>query len=275
MIKTSVMGVGFVGGRYCDLYPDAHPEPREAVVPTQDDVLFLRSTTSNYAPLHGDFHTDIDTNLTHLMKVLPLTRGVFNFVSSWFVIANAGQTSNFPARETDLCDPRGFYSSTKLCAEHLVRSYCETMGKPYRILRLCNVIGNDPRANKQKAALEWLLGKVKRGEDVDVYDGDGYRAWLHVDDVARALRLCLDKAPLNEIVHIGPPRSERTIDLINHAIHSTGSNSRINLVAQPRFHRVVQTESFHFDTTKLRGLGFVPDMDAYQAVDRVVANMTL
>ncbi len=33
----------------------------------------------------------------------------------------------------------------------------------------------------------------------------------------------------------------------------------------------MQAESFHMDTAKLRGLGFVPDMDAYQAVERTLA----
>ncbi len=274
MTKVSVMGVGFIGGRYCDLYSHACPELRETVTPRYDDVLFLRSTTDNYAPTRGDFHTDIDTNLTHLMKVLPVTRGVFNHVSSWFVWGSAaGTDAAHPARESDPCDPNGFYSISKLASEKLIRSYCEMAGKQYRILRLCNVIGNDPRAGKQKNALEMMLAKVKRGEDVDLYTGDCYRNVLHVDDVCRAIRLCLDKAPLNEIVNIGAPQSVRMYDLINHAIARTGSKSRINLVAPPRFHQIVQVPDFWMDTTKLRGLGFVPDMDAYQAVDRVLGGM--
>lgn len=269
-------GTGFILGRYAQLYPDGvYVEPRGATTPAREDCLYGVSTTSNYAARYGDVQIDIDTNLKHLMKVLPNVRGTFTFLSSWFVWGPAaGQDAAHPARESDLCDPRGFYGATKLAAEHLIRSYCETHGKAYRILRLCNVIGNDPRANSQKAALEWMLAKVKRGEDVDVYDGDGYRAVAHVDDVVRAIHLCLDKAPLNEVTNVGPVRSERTVDLIAHACAVVGSKSRINIVATPRFHRVVQTDSFHMSTTKLRGLGFVPDMDAYQAVERVLANLS-
>ncbi len=275
--KTSIMGMGFIGSRYHQLYPDeTTPEPRDTVLPTEANVLFTRSTTSNYAPTRGDLHVDIDTNLTHLMDVLPYVKGEFSFLSSWFCYGRtAGVNSLYPACESDPCDPNGFYGITKLAAEKLTRSYCQMQGSPYRILRLCNVIGNDPRASKTKNALEMMLAKVARGEDVELYTGDAYRAVMHVDDVCRAIHLCLstDKT-LDSITNIGPTSSTRMFDLLQHALHVTGSKSRVTLVAPPRFHQLVQVDSFHMCTTKLRGFGFVPEMDAYQAVERVIANMT-
>ncbi len=274
MKPHSVMGVGFIGSRYCELYPDETvPEQRDCAFPTQSDVLWLRSTTSNYHPVHGDLATDIDTNLTHFARVLPTVDGVFNLISSWFVWGSAsGQDATHPARETDPCDPNGWYSITALAREKLLRSYQQTRNRSYRTLRLCNVLGVDPRASRQKAALVHMLGQVKRGEDVTVYTGDCYRNVMHVDDVCRAIHLCLSRdETLNSVTNIGAPRSERMIDLVEHARAVTGSKSRITLVAPPRFHQIVQTESFFMDTTKLRSLGFVPDMDAYQAVERVLA----
>ncbi len=277
-MSLSVMGVGFIGSRYCELYPDATPEPRVRLYPTHEDILWMRSTTTNYSPQSGDLHLDIDTNLTHCMEVLRAWEqthkgGVFNVVSSWFVFGSAaGTDAEHPARETDPCDPNGFYAITALAREKLVRSYCETIGRQYRILRLCNVIGNDPRAGKQKNALVMMLGKIKRGEDVQVYSGDAYRSVMHVDDVCAAIHLCLERAPINEIVNIGQP-SARIWDLVHHAIAVTGSKSRVTLVAPPRFHQIVQTDSFHMATDKLRSLGFTPSMDPYQAVERVLANL--
>ncbi len=279
----SVMGsTSFVGSRFCAMYPDeAYPEPSRMVVPLCKDVLMLRSTVSNYGPQHGDLTSDIEINLLHLARVLDHVahmRSVktFTFVSSWFCYgAAAGTTPDHPARETDPCDPNGMYSITKLAAEKMVRSLCQTWGIPYRILRLCNVLGNDPCASKQKAAVVDMLAKAKRGEDISVYTGDGYRNWLHVDDVCRAIHTCLSTdATLNSVTNIGAPRSERTYDLIHHAIATTGSKSRVNLVVPPRFHEIVQVESFWMDATKLRALGFTPQWDAYQAVDRVLEEMT-
>ncbi len=272
---TIAGSTGFIGAHYCAMYPDetvALPS-RFIPDPLYHDTLWLRSTTDNYSPTRGDFTTDIEVNLLHLVEGLKRARGTFNYVSSWFTVANAGQDRSHPAREGDLCDPRGFYSSTKTCAEHLVRSYCETFNIPYRILRLCNVIGNDPRASKEKNGLEYMLRQVVAGDEVKLYTQDCHRNVMHINDICRALYTCLDKAPLNEITHIGNMHSVRMIDLVYHAIAITGSKSIITLVPPPRFHQIVQVADFFFNTTKLRSLGFVSDMDPYQAVERVLANL--
>jgi len=280
---VSVMGVGFVGGAYCRLYPnETHPEPRDALKPRYDDVIFTRSTVSNYNVLKPEtLKLDVETNLSHLLDVLPNVKGSFSFVSSWFVFGRGvGQTYCYSAHEDDRCSPTGLYSITKRAAEEVVQSYCATVAaglvqgpSSYRILRLCNVIGNDPRAGKQKNALEYMLKRVANGEDVNVYEGDNYRNFLHIDDVCRGIRLCATEGKPNTIYNIGAPQSVRMIDLIEHAKWKVGSDSIINVVPAPAFHKIVQTQDFWLDTARISGLGFVPEMDAFQAVDRVLANL--
>lgn len=274
MNKTSVMGVGFIGGAYCRAYPEETiPEPRDTLVPSRQDVLYLRSTTHNYWPKQGDLHKDIDTNLTHLMNVLPHVQGTFNYISSWFIYSGGRPTNCVRgASEWEFGRPLGYYAATKLCAETLVESYASTIsGQPFRILRLCNVIGNDSRAGKQKNALEYLLKTVVRNEPVFIYDGDNYRNYLHVTDVCRAIHRCLSREDtLNGITNIGAPQSVPLLDLIEHAKARVGSTSVIARVPVPYFHRAVQTSNFWMDTTKIQSLGFTPSMTAFQAVDRVL-----
>jgi len=279
MSKHSVLGVGFIGSAYCRMYPEeSHPEARETLSPRHPDVLYSRSTTHNYNVLKPDtLKLDVQTNLLHLLDVLPNVHGTFNHLSSWFVAANAGGHATQPAREDCACDPNGLYSTTKLASELVVRSYTQTAQigvvpgpGAYRMLRLCNVIGNDPRAGKQKNALEHLLRKVVAGEDIPVYEGDNWRNYLHVDDVCRAIHLCITKGDLNTIYNIGAPQSVRLLDLVEYAIQRTKSTSKVYRVPVPPFHKVVQAPNFWMDTTKVRALGFAPEIDAYQAVERVL-----
>lgn len=265
-------GTGFILSRYAQLYPEAFVEPRDRLFSTHPNALYGISTTDNYAPKRGDLTIDVDTNVLHLLKVLPNVPGVFSFLSSWFVAANAGQDPDAPAREDCACDPRGFYSASKLLAEHLIRSYQQTISeRPYRILRLCNVLGNDPRANKQKNALEHLLRLVVHGETVPIYEGTNFRNFLHVNDVCRAIHLCLSRDDtLNGIINIGAPQSVQLIDLIEHAKERVGSTSPIVRVPVPPFHRIVQVPDFFFNTDRLQSLGFTPKGDAFGAVDRVL-----
>lgn len=131
-------GTGFIGHRFCELNPSAVINAREDYDVKTNNVLYFVSTVDNYN-IHKDLFIDIDTNLTVLMKVLSsIDRTnkdlVFNFVSSWFVY---GKNENTPFREDDLnCNPTGFYSITKRCAEQMLISFCETFDIKYRIFRL-------------------------------------------------------------------------------------------------------------------------------------------
>jgi nucleoside-diphosphate-sugar epimerase len=271
--KISVFGAsGFVGSRFCALYPElAHAEPRDAESPAHDELVYLISTTHNYH-VYDDLELDIATNLTRLMKVLEQCRSrdvTINFVSSWFVY---GVQSALPAQETAVCTPRGFYSITKKCAEDLLVSYCETLGKRYRILRLSNVYGPGDRFSKQKNALQYMVDRLTRNEPVELYGGGTLvRDYLYVDDVCRALALCVKSAPLNEIINVGSGSPARVADLVYYCRDRLGSQSVITPVATPDFHRSVQAADFWLDVTKLRSLGFSPEITLHEGLDRVMA----
>lgn len=287
MTPISLLGAGFIGGRYAQLYPqDTIIEPRECIAPLHPDVLFTRSTTSNYNVLKPEtLKLDVETNLSHLLDVLPNVRGCFNWTSTWFV-SGANDWGHHPAwraKETHLCNPNGLYSISKLAAEQTIRSYVETVAamggavagpSSYRILRLSNVIGNDPRAGRQKNALEYLLSKVIAHEDVPLYEGNNWRDTLHVDDTCRAIRLCMERGEPHAIYNVGRGESHKLEDIIQYAIEQTGSRSRIVRVPVPAFHKVVQVPDYFMCTAKLRGLGFEPQMSIWQSVDRVLAGLT-
>lgn len=287
MSQLSLMGAsGFIGTHYARLYPaQTYCEPRESVAPLNRDVLFLRSTTSNYNVLQPEtFKLDVQTNLLHLLDVLPNVAGTFNYTSTWFVGGENGRgdTVANAARETDLCNPNGFYSATKLCAEQLIRSYVQTVSRGcvangpsnYRILRLSNVIGNDPRAGKTKNALEMLLKRVLKDETIHIYDGDNYRDILHVDDTCRAINLAISNfSTLNGTINIGRGESHRMIDLVMYAIRCTGSKSKVQIVTTPDFHKIVQVKDYWMDTSHLAALGFKPRYSIEQSIDLVLTGI--
>jgi nucleoside-diphosphate-sugar epimerase len=206
------------------------------------------------------------------MDVLPRVMGTFNFVSSWFVYSGAREyTAQNPAGESEYGRPLGFYAASKLCAETLVESYCKTFNKEYRIMRLCNVVGGDSAAGKKKNAVEFLLGKIKRNEDVDVYIGDNYRNYMHVEDVCRAMKIVMECGKQNEIYNIGFAESYRLEDLLKYAIRISGSTSKINRIEAPAFHKIVQAENFHMSCEKLYKLGFRPTYTPFEAISKIIS----
>jgi nucleoside-diphosphate-sugar epimerase len=273
--KISVYGGnGFIGGRFCDLYKkNVVKIPREANTPKTDNILYFISTVDNYN-IHNDLYTDINTNLIKLMNVLESFKTnkniVFNFVSSWFVY---GQNNEIPFKEDfSKCNPTGFYSITKYCAEMLIRSFCETFDIKYRIFRLSNVLGEgDNKISKKKNALQFLIKEIVHNRDVHLYyGGDVLRDYIYVDDVCRGIKLCLEKAPYNEIINIGSGEPYRFLDLIEYAINITKSRSKIINIKPTNFHNIVQVRHSYLDTSKLKKIGFKQKHDIKKTIKKLI-----
>jgi nucleoside-diphosphate-sugar epimerase len=260
--KISVYGgTGFIGGSFCNLFSDQVVKiPREFREPQSKDILYFISTTTNYN-VFEDLHVDINTNLNLLMEVLEHCKGediVFNFVSSGFVYG----LDVIDAKETDIPDPRGFYSITKRAAEQLLISFCETFGCKYRIFRLANVYGTDKTVSPKKNVLGFLINKLKNDEDIQLYEGGlVLRDYMHVDDVSRAIKCIIDSGSENQIYNIASGQPQYFRDIIQLAVDKLpNSKSKILSVETPEFYAKTQAKNFSLNVEKLNNLNFKPSI---------------
>lgn len=277
-------GFGFVGTEYCQVSKDSLIKNfRDTYQVRSENVTYFISTVDNYN-VQVDSLLDINTNLVVLMKVLDNYRdyikktgkdGAFNFISSWFVY---GKDSGFGEgsrgiAETDSCDPKGFYSITKRCAEQLLMSYCETFGLNYRILRLANVLGKeDKKVSAKKNALQYLLGEIKANRPVDLYDsGYFYRDYIDVRDCARAIDLVVRLGEKNSIYNIGNGEPITFREVVEYARQKVNSTSELKTIEQKEFHKKVQSSrSFFMDNTRLKQLGYSPEHTIHSTIDDIL-----
>ena len=280
MAVTVYGGTGFVGSEYVKRTSQhCHLVARGNHQVYSTDVVYFISTVDNYN-VHVDPTLDINTNLIVLMRVLENYKnyikatgeqGCFNFISSWFVY---GQDSGYGENhrgipETDPCDPKGFYSITKRCAEQLLISYCETFELNYRILRLGNVIGKgDKKVSAKKNALQYLLGEIAASRPIDLYDnGRFYRDFIDVRDCARAIDLVQRTGKLNEIYNIGNGVPCDFGGILRFARERVNSNTVVTIIEPKEFHKKVQgSRSFYMDNSKLKSLGYAPEHTIEQSV---------
>lgn len=264
-------GNGFVGSAFVRKNPLCIIKQRnDHVVDKDKDILYLISTVTNYN-VKTNPYIDIETNLILLMKILSQYQNsdkVFNFISSWFVYGN----TQMPATEESICDPTGFYSITKRCAEQLLISYCQTFNIKYRILRLANIAGHgDNKASAQKNALQYMINQLKQNLDINLYEGGNmYRDYIHVNDAVDAIDLILDKGEINSIYNVGNGIPLLMKDLIEYAKQLIGGTGRINYIDVPQFHKIVQVHSQWMKNDKLKSLGYEPKYDMKSIIEDMI-----
>lgn len=276
MSKINVFGAtGFIGSRFCELYKDdVVINDRSDYKPQTNDILYFISTIDNYN-IHNDLHIDVDTNLKIMLNVLEHVKTnpntTFNFVSSWFVY---GQNNKTPFKESDMeCNPTGFYSITKRCAEQLLISFCNTFNIKYRIFRLANVLGEgDMKISKKKNALQYLVKEIVDGKDVELYyGGNVLRDYIYVDDVCQAMHHCIANAPVDEIINVGSGKPYLFLNIIKKAIKQAQSKSNIVEIQPTHFHNVVQVRNSYLDTTKLKNYGYTCQYNIDDMVTKLVS----
>ena len=272
--KISVYGgTGFIGSSFCNLFSDQILKiPREDREPQSKDILYFISTTTNYN-VFEDLHVDINTNLNLLMEVLEHCKGediIFNFVSSGFVYG----LDVIDAKETDLPDPRGFYSITKRTAEQLLISFCETFGCKYRIFRLANVYGTDKTVSPKKNVLGFLINKLKNNEDIQLYEGGlVLRDYMHVDDVSRAIKCIIDSGSENQIYNIATGQPQYFCDIIQLAVDKLpDSKSKILSIETPEFYAKTQAKNFSLNIQKLKEFNFEPNISLSVGIEQLCLN---
>ncbi len=252
-------GSGFIGSHYLRQYGGVK-QLRDDQVPATNNLLTFVSTVDNYN-IFSSPTLDILTNQVWLVRLLENSRAKFgkdftiNFISSWFVY---GDGDNTPRKETDQCNPKGFYAITKYAAELMLKSYCETYDIPYRIFRLSNIMGvGDTKASLKKNAIQYMVETLMDGGSIEMYTPSSVRSILDVRDCVRAIDLLCRDGEVNQVYNIGHPNSTPVNWLMQEVQREYGGV--IHRKPPPDFHSKVQAREFWMDVGKLiHQYGFYP-----------------
>jgi dTDP-glucose 4,6-dehydratase len=159
------------------------------------------------------------------------------------------------SRETDELRPRNPYSASKAGADRLAYSYFATYGVPVIVTRASNNYG--PNQFPEKVIPLFITNAID-DTPVPLYgDGLNVRDWLHVDDHCRAIDLLLDRGTSGEVYNIGGGNELTNLDLTHRILHAAG---RPLSLIQPVADRPGHDRRYALDTTKLRALGWMPQV---------------
>ena len=166
-----------------------------------------------------------------------------------------GSVPTGASRETDELRPRNPYSASKAGADRLAYSYWATYNVPVIITRASNNYG--PNQFPEKVIPLFVTNAI---DDIPVPlygDGLNVRDWLHVDDHCRGIEVVIDRGTNGEVYNIGGGNEVTNVDLTHRILELTG---RPLTLIRPVADRQGHDRRYALDTTKLRGIGWAPQV---------------
>ena len=167
-----------------------------------------------------------------------------------------GSVPEGASRETDELKPRNPYSASKAGADRLAYSYWSTYQVPVVVTRASNNYG--PYQFPEKVIPLFVTNAL---DDIAVPlygDGKNVRDWLHVLDHCRAVDLLIEHAEDGEVYNIGGGNEVQNLDLTHRILDLLGKPASLITPVQDR---LGHDRRYALDTSKLRALGWTPDVE--------------
>jgi nucleoside-diphosphate-sugar epimerase len=165
-------------------------------------------------------------------------------------------------------EARWTYAVSKLAGEHLAHAYHDELELPTVTVRPFNVYGPGQIGG---GAIRAFIEAALAGRDLTIHgDGSQVRAWCYVDDMVRAVLLCLERPEaVGQSFNIGNDRSTVTILELAHRIKRlTGCPGEI--VFQPLHYADVEIRSPNVAQAR-ELLGFEAEVDLDEGLERTIA----
>jgi UDP-glucose 4-epimerase len=177
-------------------------EALDAALAGVDAVVHLAAAGSVIMSI-ADPAANFDVNVLGTFRVLDAARraGVERTVQASTGGALIGNATP-PVDESSLPKPISPYGASKLAGEGYAHAFAAAYGLRTVALRFANVYG--PWSEKKQGVIQQFFRAIRAGEPLVIYgDGSASRDYTHVDDIARAIGLALDRdVPGGTVLHI-------------------------------------------------------------------------
>ena len=286
-------GAGFIGSAFVRYqlarYPDVHIVNFDKLTYAGNLDNLLDVDESRYTFIKGDVadqdavmeamrdcdavvnfaaETHVDRSIQGASEFIDTdVRGVYNIVETAKQLETArvllvstdevyGSILEGSFKETDPVCPRNPYSASKAGGEQIGLSYFHTFGVPVIITRGSNTYG--PFQYPEKVLPLFVTNAIDN-EPLPLYgDGKNVRDWLYVDDHCSGIDTALRNGKPGEIYNVAGGNERENITLTNKILEILDKPK--NLI-QPITDRPGHDRRYSIDASKLRALGWAPQMD--------------
>lgn len=238
----------------------------------QPDVVFhLAGQLTHYESFENPLY-DVDVNskttIVALETIRKLGKPCRLVLGSTFWVV--GKPESLPINEETPCNPLNIYAANRLASEH----YCKIYNKVYNldtvVMRLTNTFGpREQYNNPKKAALNYLLYKGFKGENVTIYDeGKFFRDYIYISDIISAARIIMEKAKGGELYFVGTNKPTWFYEIGSWIEELT--SGKVVYVKSPDYHKRIDIGNIIINNTKIKKLGWNWKVSVKQGLEKTL-----
>jgi UDP-glucose 4-epimerase len=235
------------------------------------EVCFHLVSTTLPKSSNADPVFDVESNILGTVRLLGhgvrLGLKKIIFVSSGGTVY--GVPTQVPIPETHPTEPVCSYGITKLGIEKYLGLFNHLHDLEYTILRIANPYGERQRTHASQGAVAVFLGKVLRGEPVEIWgDGSVVRDYIHIADVVNALMISLEQSAGEHVFNIGAGHGHNLNEVLTAIERATGRVANRNYLPGRPFDVPVSVLCI---ARAKELLGWSPNVDFEQGLKRFAA----
>jgi UDP-glucose 4-epimerase len=201
------IGESYVENPHFELYEGDFASDADLAEAVQEcDFCFHLVSTTLPKSSNADPVFDVESNVVGTIRLLH--HAVVNHLRKVIFVSSGGTVYGTPVEspitESHPTDPVCSYGITKLMIEKYLELFQKLHGLDYTVLRLANPFGEGQRVSATQGAIAVFLGKVMRGELVEIWgDGSVVRDYIYISDVVNAVLLSIEPSKSRHIFNIG------------------------------------------------------------------------
>lgn len=243
-----------------------------AILKHQPDIVFhLAGQLTHYESFENPLY-DVDVNSKTTIVALETIRKLkiacrFILGSTFWVV---GRPKSLPINEETPCHPLNIYAADRLASEHYCKIYNVVYDLDAVVMRLTNTFGpREQHNNPRKAALNYLLYKGVKGEDVTIYDeGNFFRDYIYVSDIISAAIAIMERGKSGELYFIGTNKATWFYEIGRWIEELT--LGKVVYVKSSDYHRRVDVGNIIVDNTKIKRLGWNWKVSVKEGLERTL-----
>jgi UDP-glucose 4-epimerase len=237
------------------------------------DVIFVLAGRSGAAASFADPLGDLSTNVGGLLSLLNVIAASTRVPKIVFPGSRLeyGRVDALPVSEDAPLRPLSPYGLHKVACELHLQLYARQFGVRFAVARLTNPYGPwAAMAARGYNVVTQMIARSLDGEPISVYgDGTQLRDYLYVDDAIDAL-IALCDAPDGTVVNVGSGTGTSLRKAAETIVRVCGRGS-VTTVPWPADAQLVETGDFVADISKLRALGWQPQIAFEEGIERTAA----